>query len=252
MKRPLLLLVLGSNKLGCTVVILGRTRNLRPAIGITWLILAIRIFWNDMRMLYSFFKHQRDLWLELQNLKSNSTSGVPSPSSSSTTSSSLEFEFDYKLEFQVRVRVSSSSSSPEFEFECVTWSLTSSLANIRVYWMNNYYLLQSATRWYYKVRQLFYYKVRQALLQSETAIAKCGKCYYKVRRYYKSDGTETDELVDGRRDGQTDLSKGIDKGKHEFLNVLFMTLLLRCMATHHSHLVLHCLKPGGQRLDLRV
>ena len=41
-------------------------------------------------------------------------------------------------------------------------------------------LLQSATRWYYKVRQLFYYKVRQVLykvrqvlLQSATAFTKC-------------------------------------------------------------------------------
>ena len=42
---------------------------------------------------------------------------------------------------------------------------------------------------YYKVRQLFYYKVRQVLLQSATGITKCDnfitKCdrYYKVRQY---------------------------------------------------------------------
>ena len=42
---------------------------------------------------------------------------------------------------------------------------------------------------YYKVRQLFYYKVRQVLLQSATGITKCNnfitKCddYYKVRQY---------------------------------------------------------------------
>ena len=42
---------------------------------------------------------------------------------------------------------------------------------------------------YYKVRQLFYYKVRQVLLQSATVITKCDnfitKCnwYYKVRQY---------------------------------------------------------------------
>ena len=41
---------------------------------------------------------------------------------------------------------------------------------------------------YYKVRQLFYYKVRQVLLQSATGITKCNnfitKCddYYKVRQ----------------------------------------------------------------------
>ena len=68
--------------------------------------------------------------------------------------------------------------------------------------MNNYYLLQSATgwyykvrqlslfqsaaRWYYKLRQLFYYKVRPALLQSATGITKCDKCYYKVRQVLQS------------------------------------------------------------------
>ena len=35
---------------------------------------------------------------------------------------------------------------------------------------------------YYKVRQLFYYKVRQVLLQSATVITKCDD-YYKVRQY---------------------------------------------------------------------
>ena len=45
---------------------------------------------------------------------------------------------------------------------------------------------------YYKVRQLFYYKVRQVLLQSATGITKCDnfitKCddYYKVRQYTHS------------------------------------------------------------------
>ena len=35
---------------------------------------------------------------------------------------------------------------------------------------------------YYKVRQLFYFKVRQKLLQSATAyfITKCDNCYKKV------------------------------------------------------------------------
>ena len=47
-------------------------------------------------------------------------------------------------------------------------------------------LLQSVTRWYYKVRQLFYYKVRQALLQSATGITKCDKCYYKVWQVLQS------------------------------------------------------------------
>ena len=50
-----------------------------------------------------------------------------------------------------RVRVPSSSSTTSPEFECVTWSLTSS-------------------GWYYKVRQLSYYKVRQAFLQSATLL----------------------------------------------------------------------------------
>ena len=49
-------------------------------------------------------------------------------------------------------------------------------------------LLQSATTCYYKVWQLFYYKVRQVLLQSAIGITKCNsfitKCddYYKVRQ----------------------------------------------------------------------
>ena len=38
------------------------------------------------------------------------------------------------------------------------------------------------TKWYYKVRQLFYYQVRLALLQSATGITKCDECYYKVRQ----------------------------------------------------------------------
>ena len=49
------------------------------------------------------------------------------------------------------------------------------------YKVRQLYLLQNATRWYYKVRQLFYYKVRQlsyykvrqVLLQSATGITKC-------------------------------------------------------------------------------
>ena len=58
----------------------------------------------------------------------------------------------------------------------------------------NYYklrqlsLLQSAMDCYYKLRQLFYYKLRQVLqsamdlLQIATGIAKCDD-YYKLRQY---------------------------------------------------------------------
>ena len=52
----------------------------------------------------------------------------------------------------------------------------------------NYYklrqlsLLQSATDSYYKLRQLFYYKVRHGLLQIATGITKCDD-YYKLRQY---------------------------------------------------------------------
>ena len=52
----------------------------------------------------------------------------------------------------------------------------------------NYYklrqlsLLQSAMDRYYKLRQLFYYKVRQGLLQIATGITKCDD-YYKLRQY---------------------------------------------------------------------
>ena len=38
---------------------------------------------------------------------------------------------------------------------------------------------------YYKVRQLFYYKVRQVLLQSATGITKCDNFITKCDRYYK-------------------------------------------------------------------
>ena len=52
----------------------------------------------------------------------------------------------------------------------------------------NYYklrqlsLLQSAMDSYYKLRQLFYYKVRHGLLQIATGITKCDD-YYKLRQY---------------------------------------------------------------------
>ena len=52
----------------------------------------------------------------------------------------------------------------------------------------NYYnlrqlsLLQSAMDSYYKLRQLFYYKVRHGLLQITTGITK-GDDYYKLRQY---------------------------------------------------------------------
>ena len=52
----------------------------------------------------------------------------------------------------------------------------------------NYYklrqlsLLQSAMDCYYKLRQLFYYKVRHGLLQITTGITKCDH-YYKLRQY---------------------------------------------------------------------
>ena len=58
--------------------------------------------------------------------------------------------------------------------------------------MRQLFLLQSAMVCYYKVRQRFYYKVRQVLLQSATGITKCDnfitKCdrYYKVRRLLQS------------------------------------------------------------------
>ena len=52
----------------------------------------------------------------------------------------------------------------------------------------NYYklrqlsLLQSAMDSYYKLRQLFYYKVRHGLLQIATGITKCDTVYYKLRQ----------------------------------------------------------------------
>ena len=55
----------------------------------------------------------------------------------------------------------------------------------------NYYklrqlsLLQSAMDRYYKLRQLFYYKVRQGLLQITTGITKCDGFITNCDRYYK-------------------------------------------------------------------
>ena len=42
--------------------------------------------------------------------------------------------------------------------------------------------LQIAMDSYYKLRQLFYYKVRHGLLQIATGITKCDD-YYKLRQY---------------------------------------------------------------------
>ena len=55
----------------------------------------------------------------------------------------------------------------------------------------NYYksrqlsLLQSAMDSYYKLRQLFYYKVRHGLLQIATGITKCDGFITNCDRYYK-------------------------------------------------------------------
>ena len=47
-------------------------------------------------------------------------------------------------------------------------------------------LLQSAMDSYYKLRQLFYYKVQHGLLQIATGITKCDD-YYKLRQYKGTD-----------------------------------------------------------------
>ena len=69
------------------------------------------------------------------------------------------------------------------------WVYLSSDHLFQVYYKGRQlFLLQSAIVCYYKVRQLFYYKVRQ-VLQSVAGITKCDnfitKCddYYKVRQY---------------------------------------------------------------------
>ena len=48
-------------------------------------------------------------------------------------------------------------------------------------------LLQSAMDSYYKLRQLFYYKVRHGLLQIATGITKCDTVYYKLRQVLQSE-----------------------------------------------------------------
>ena len=63
----------------------------------------------------------------------------------------------------------------------------------------NYYklrqlsLLQSAMDSYYKLRQLFYYKVRHVLLQIATGITKCDD-YYNLRQYSISRLSYTNNL----------------------------------------------------------
>ena len=73
------------------------------------------------------------------------------------------------------------------------WVYLSSDHLFQVYYkVRQVFLLQSAMVCYYKVRQLFYYKVRQVLVQRATGITKCDnfitKCdrYYKVRRLLQS------------------------------------------------------------------
>ena len=46
-------------------------------------------------------------------------------------------------------------------------------------------LLQSAMDSYYKLRQLFYYKVLHGLLQIATGITKCDEFITNCHRYYK-------------------------------------------------------------------
>ena len=78
------------------------------------------------------------------------------------------------------------------------WVHLSSDHLFQVYYkVRQLFLLQSAMVCYYKVRQLFYYKVRQVLLQSATDFTKCNnsitKCdrYYKVRRLLQSATVQT-------------------------------------------------------------
>ena len=71
---------------------------------------------------------------------------------------------------------------------CLTKENNSSYNKVR--W--NYYkfqqlsLLQSAMDGYYKLRQLFYYKVRYGLLQIATGSTKCDRFITNCDRYYKA------------------------------------------------------------------
>ena len=47
------------------------------------------------------------------------------------------------------------------------------------------YVITKCDNFHYKVRELFYYKVRQVLLQSATGIIKCDNFITKWDRYYK-------------------------------------------------------------------
>ena len=63
--------------------------------------------------------------------------------------------------------------------------------------MRQFSLLQSAMDSYYKLRQLFYYKVRRGLLQIATGITKCDN-YYKIATVHqrvKYDGKKKMEVA---------------------------------------------------------
>ena len=84
-----------------------------------------------------------------------------------------------------------------YEVPCIFWHYINvdevSLITLKKYYKVrwNYYklrqlsLLQSAMDCYYKLRQLFYYKVRHSLLQIATGITKCDGFITNCDRYYK-------------------------------------------------------------------
>ena len=65
----------------------------------------------------------------------------------------------------------------------VSWITLKNYYEVRwiYYKLRQLSLLQSAMESYYKLRQLFYYKVRHGLLQIATGITKCDD-YYKLRQ----------------------------------------------------------------------
>ena len=69
-----------------------------------------------------------------------------------------------------------------YEVPCVFWHYI----NVEeVSWITLKKLLQSAMDCYYKLRHLFYYKVRHGLLQIATGITKCDGFITNCDRYYK-------------------------------------------------------------------
>ena len=76
-----------------------------------------------------------------------------------------------------------------YEVPCIFWRYINvdevSIITLKKLLQSAMELLQIAMDSYYKLRQLFYYKVRHGLLQIATGITKCDGFITNCDRYYK-------------------------------------------------------------------